>query len=58
MAHGNIEIKLYLKGELQFIFKDIHKGKIKIIEIKAEDLEIFLTQEKFFENIKPKFKIL
>ncbi|ASS39940.1 hypothetical protein [Fusobacterium sp. oral taxon 203] len=58
LAHGNIEIKLDLKGELQFIFKDIHKEKIKIIEIKAEDLEIFLTQEKFFENIKPKFKIL
>lgn len=58
LAHGNIDIRLDLKGELKFIFEDIYKEKIKIIEIKAGDLEIFLSQEEFFENIKPKFKIL
>ena len=58
LAHGNIEVEFDLKEELQFIFKDIHKRKIKTIKIKAEDLERFLSQENFFENIKPKFKIL
>lgn len=58
LAHGNVGVKLNLKGELKFIFKDIFKGREKIIEIKAKDLEVFLSQEKFFENIKLKFKIL
>jgi|GEM_PF-1110008 hypothetical protein len=51
IAHGKIEIEVNAEGEIIFMFIDEYKKTKGIIEISASNLEKFVLQEKFYENL-------
>ena len=51
IAHGKIEVEVNEEGEIIFMFIDEHKKTKGIIEISASNLEKFVSQEKFYENL-------
>lgn len=54
LMHGNIEILLNNKGEIEFIFRDKYNKRDEVISIILEDLEEFLSQKCLYTGIPKK----
>lgn len=51
LMHGNIRTHINDRGELEFIFSDIYKGRHDEVRIESNELADFSTQAEFYENI-------
>lgn len=51
LMHGNIEILLNVKGEIEFIFRDKYNKRNEVISIVLEDLEEFLSRQCLYREI-------